>query len=582
MAINFTKSTARTWLAFLTVLGGALSCQLAAAQEGVEPEAAPIIRIQPSVPIELTDMEEEYWADPDFRRRFIESYIAETDIEPKPTTQEEVDAINATLNLMNPPAPKEGDDEDAQANPAVEETPEQVQTRLQAALDSALTARENPTFSVLIDFLIANLYLNMAMNLPEPSEPAKPAEDATEQVKEAYQAQYKAYEGKLEARQLEVDRMLGASAQYYDRAVEKHPKYLRAWRNLGLVHVRLKNFDEARKAFAKVITLGGGDPDTYGLMAYCFTSLGQHLPAESAYRMANMLDPSQKNWEMGLVRSFLLQKRYPEAVALTGRLIKNDPTNEQLWLFQANAYLGMKQVDRAAENYEILNGMGKSSVASVNLLANIYTNKGLYDTAVAYYEQAIALADGGSEAQTLRKQLIRSARVLSTRGENARAATKTLINALEGAYGKEIKEEELKDLLMIKARIAVAEGKGGEQAKILKRVVDDIDPLDGEALILLGQYHVDQYKKLKGTSSEPDGTAAQTARNNMDQAILYFERAQTIDDDSIVADALVRHAQAEVAADRPARAVPLLKKAQNIKPRESVQNYLDAVTRMAN
>jgi len=582
MAFTLQRTAARAWVAAtvaLVALAAVMLGQPAAAQaDEAEQDAAPVIRIQPSVPIQLSEVEQEYWDDPDFRRRFTESYLAETDLEPKPTTQEEVDAINKTLDLMNPPAEQEGEDSDAQQEPA-EQTPEQTQTRLQAALDNALKAREDPTFSVLIDFLIANLYLNMAMNMPEPAAPDQPGDDASEQAVASYESASEAYEAKMDKRQAEIDELMQASAEYYERAVNKFPKYRRAWRNLGLVHVRLKQYDQARKAFGQVVMLGGGDPDTYGLMGFCYTNLGQHLPAESAYRMANLLEPEKMNWKMGLVRSFLLQKRYPEAVALTDNLIKQEPTNEQLWLFQANAYLGMNQIDRAAENYEILNGMGKSTVGSVNLLANIYTNKGLYDTAVTYYQQAIELAEG-DDAERLRMQLLRSARVLSTRGRGARSATKTLIDAIDKAYGDEIKDDDLKDLLMLKARIAVAEGKGGEQAKILEQVVE-LDPLDGEALVLLGQYHVDQYKQHNSRSTDPDDEAGQTARDHLDQAILYYERAETLEDEDVVADAYVRHAQALVISDRAGQAVPLLKKAQNIKPRESVQNYLDAVERMA-
>lgn len=571
---------AATALALVCILPvGAARAQDDAAQ-------APAIRITPSVPVEMTDAEAEYWQDPDFRRRFVESYIAETDIEPKASTQEEIDAINNILALMSVPTkpvldedgePVEGEDGAVREEP-VEEAPEQVVTRLQGALEAALDARENETYSALIDFLVANLYLNIAMNLPEPVEPDKPGPDAGEQAAASYEQAFEAYEAKLAAREQEHTKMLEASAKYYGRATVKHPKYRRAWRNLGLVNIRLKDFDEARIAFAKVITLGGGDPDTYGLMGYCFTSLGKHLPAESAYRMANMLDPEQVSWEMGLIRSFLLQKRYPEAIALTGRLLEDDPTNEQLWLFQANAYIGMDEIDKALKNYEILHGLGKSSVDSVSLLANIYTNKGMYDTAVDYYRQAIAMAKP-NEAEGLRTQLLRAARVLSTRGASASGATQALIGAIEAHFGEGLKDEDLKEMLMLKARMAVAEGDSAQEAKILEDVIA-LDPLDGEALLLLGQYHARQYKRLDAESSDPEAASSKTARNHLDQAVLYFERAQNLEDADIVADAYVRHAQVEVAAGRPEKAVPLLKKAESIKPRESVASYLEAVERM--
>ncbi|MFN3166636.1 MAG: tetratricopeptide repeat protein [Phycisphaeraceae bacterium] len=495
--------------------------------------AAPAFAQDAPVPdVAMTDLEAQVWRDPDFRRRFVESYLAETDLEPKPTSVQEIELINRVLDLMR--------DE-----------------KIGEALKTALDAREaDETYSVLIDFLIANLYLNTAMNL------AEPGEDATESDAQAYTNERSA--------------LLLKSAEYYGNAVVAHPKYRRAWRNLGLVHVRLKQYDEARKAFGKVIMLGGGDPDTYGLMGFCYSALGRHLPAESAYRMANLLDPDNPNWEMELVRSFLLQKRFPEVVALTSKLLEDDPTNERLWLFQANAYIGMDQIDKAAENYEILDGLGKASVDSISLLANIYTNKGIYDTAAAYYERAIDLAEG-SDVDALLPKLLRSAKVLSTRGEQARPATKRLVQAIDTAYRETMRGEDRKALLMLQARIAMAEGAGDEQAGILEEVVK-LDPLDGEALNLLGQYHFRVFRDRQAESTEPGDPADRAAKAELDQAILYYERAANIE--GFEADALVYHAQALVQADRPAEALPLLRKAQQLKPRESVQQYLEAVERM--
>lgn len=500
--------------------------------------------------IELTPLEVEIWNDPDFRRRFVESYIAETDLEPKPATVQEVEVINQTLALMRSPAREgeEGEDK-APAQDQPEQSPAQVAGRLQEALAFVLDARKDKTHSVLVDFLIANLYQNMALNLEEPVQPGDEQSKPTEAQEQAYLRAFEAFQEKRKT-------MLALSAQYYNVAVIAHPKYRRAWRNLGLVHVRMEKFDEARKAFARVIVLGGGDADTYGLLGHCYANLGNHLPAESSYRMANMLAPDQISWKMGLVRSFLLQKRYPDAVALCGKLLEDDPTNAQLWLFQANAYIGMDKIDLAAENYEILDGMGESSVDTVKLLADIYTNQGLYDTAVAYYIRAMQMAEGAS-AERLMLKLLTSARVLSTRGIDARAATKKLVEQIDATYGEKIPDPDRKTLLMIKARIALAEGAGVQEARILEEVVK-LDPTDGEALILLGQFYARQ--------------------QDWDEAIFRYERAVKLE--GFEADALVRHAQALVQSDRAAEAVPLLRRSLSIKYREGVQQYLDAVERM--
>ncbi len=115
-----------------------------------------------------------------------------------------------------------------------------------------------------------------------------------------------------------------------------------------------------------------------------------------------------------------------------------------------------------------------------------------------------------------------------------------------------------KDALKLRARIAVARGAGEDEARILEQTVA-LDPLDGEALILLGQYH---------------------ARNGKpDMAIPQYERAAGVP--AFEADAKIRHAQLLVGQGRYAEALPLLRRAQQVKPRENVQQFLDQVERVA-
>ena len=97
-----------------------------------------------------------------------------------------------------------------------------------------------------------------------------------------------------------------------------------------------------------------------------------------------------------------------------------------------------------------------------------------------------------------------------------------------------------------------------EEARILEEIVS-IDPLDGEALILLGQYN---------------GRAGDAAK-----AIMLYERAAKLE--KFEADAKVRHAQLLVGQGKYAEALPLLRSAQQVKPRENIQQYMEQVERVA-
>jgi tetratricopeptide (TPR) repeat protein len=212
------------------------------------------------------------WNDPVFQKQFTESYISETDIEPKVATVER-EQMQKILSLIS----TDKMDEAAQM----------------------LEKSRNDASSAVFDFTLANIYFQKE-NLEK-------------------------------------------AAEVYEVAVKKYPKFRRAWKNLGLIHIRQNDFVKALPALTHVIELGGGDSVTYGLLGFAYASVENNISAESAYRMAIMLDPATLDWKMGLARTLFKQQRFAEAVTLCGQLINDNPDHFDLWLLQANAYIGLNQ-----------------------------------------------------------------------------------------------------------------------------------------------------------------------------------------------------------------------------------------------
>lgn len=348
---------------------------------------------------------------------------------------------------------------------------------------------------------------------------------------------------------------LPAAAEAFSAAVEKHPKFRRAWRALGLTHLRLGESRKAAEELSRTVELGGGDAITYGLLGITYLELGEDISAESALRMAILLDPLTFDFQLGLARSFFNQKRYPDAIALCESLIAAQPDKADLWLLQANAFVGLEQPTRAAQNLEMVDRLGKATPESLNMLGDIYVNEELFDLAVGAYERALERGLASS-AQPSPERAVRAAKALAVRG--ASEPTRRLVERIEASFGERLDGAVRKDLLKLRARLAVAEGAGEEEARVLQEIVA-LDPLDGEALTLLGQHF---------------GRAG-----DVEQAIFYFERAESLDD--FRADAEVRHAQLLVGQGRYAEALPLLRSAQSLEPRDNVQQYLEQVERVA-
>ena len=185
----------------------------------------------------------------------------------------------------------------------------------------------------------------------------------------------------------------------------------------------------------------------------------------------------------------------------------------------------------------------------MTMLADIYVNESRWDMAANAYLRAYELDSSNDFSKPLR-----AAKILASRGSLDQS--KRILNRLAESKTA-LGENQLKELLKLQARVAVAEGGGDEAVKILEEVVE-ADPLDGEALLLLGQHY---------------------GRNTPEKAIFYYERAANIENHE--AEANLRHGQLLVGQAKYQDALPLLRRAYELKPRADVEEYLKQVERIA-
>ncbi len=342
---------------------------------------------------------------------------------------------------------------------------------------------------------------------------------------------------------------LETALQFYSQAIEKFPNFRRAYKNAGLIQVRNSEFKKALPYLTKTVELGGHTSLAYGLLGFAYGSTDQHLSAESAYRMAILLDPETVDWQLGLARSLFKQQKYGDAASLCSSLIEKNPKSADFWLLQANAYLGMKQPMRAAENYEYVNLIGKATAESMTMLADIYVNEERWDLAADSYLRAYEIDNGENPSKPLR-----AAKILAARG--ALKESKRMLNRVSERKAS-LMEGDLKELLKLQARVMVSEGGGEDVVQVLEEVVA-VDPLDGEALMLLAQHY---------------------GRNVPEKAIFYYERAANVEKHE--AEANLRHGQLLVGQSKYQDAIPLLRRAYELKPRADLEDYLKQVERIA-
>jgi tetratricopeptide (TPR) repeat protein len=339
----------------------------------------------------------------------------------------------------------------------------------------------------------------------------------------------------------------------FKTAVDKFPSFRRAWRNLGFVSSRLGDHGGTIRAFTRMIELGGADAYSFGALAFAHWAKQDYQPSEAAFRSALLLQPENAQWRIGLTQCVLKERKFEDAAALLDVLIAREPQRPEFWMLQAFAFLGMKEQQlRAAENLEIVDHLGKATVDSSFTLGDIYLGESLPERAAAVYARAIDIDPKAAVARA-----IRAAEVLSARGAPEQA--QAVLEHLQGAAGSALSDNDKRRALKLKARIRLAAGDdSAEDAATLEEIVK-LDPLDGDALLMLGRH----YQK----NGEPD------------RAMLCFERAGSVE--AFEAEAKIRHAQVLVSLNRCSEALPLLRRAQQIRPREDVARYIDQVDRVA-
>jgi tetratricopeptide (TPR) repeat protein len=339
--------------------------------------------------------------------------------------------------------------------------------------------------------------------------------------------------------------------QRFLTAVGKFPNFRRAHKNLALVEARSEHYEAAIREFSRVVELGGGDAITYGLLGHAYLATSQFMSGESAFRSAALLQPDSLDWRIGLIQCLLRQQKFPETVSLADELLKTMPERADLWLMQAGALAGMGEPRKAAENYEIVRRMGKASVGNLNALGDLYAHEAYWVLAEGAYREALA-KDPGQPPQ----RPLRNLEVLLQGGVTEQAMD--LLTAIRAAYGKSLPEDEEKKLLRLEARLSAARGKGEDASKALEAIVA-LDPMDGEALLLLGQHY--------------------SQSNDAERAIFCYERAESLE--PFEAEARLRHARILATQGRYREAVPLLKRVQEIKPRDDVARYLEQVEKLS-
>jgi len=340
-----------------------------------------------------------------------------------------------------------------------------------------------------------------------------------------------------------------AAERYLKQTVEEFPTLRRSWRTLALTYVQRNMFQAAVPPLLKVIELGGGDAQSYGLLAYCHLTNQKHESALAAYRMARMFKPDSLDFRRGQAQCLLVTHQHRSAIALFDELIAEHPRESKFWLAQANAYIALDRPDEAIANLEIVADSGKATWTSLLMLGDLYLNQDVPQLALAAYRRAVRDAKPADWAAALRplNHLI---------GRRQFREAKEYLTLIRSQVAGPLDTRTKRKLRVSEAHIEMAIGEAGKAFKILEQAVRE-DPLDAPSLILLGDY----YQRIA----------------DYEKAEFHFERATSVSEHA--PDAYVALGRLAVERGNLKAALLPLRKAQQLRPGANVQRYIESVER---
>jgi len=366
---------------------------------------------------------------------------------------------------------------------------------------------------------------------------------------------------------LQVKGQIHLSLKQYEQAkksflaaINQLPDFIRAHKSLAVIYIKEENYQQARQHLVKTITLGEGDAQLYGYLAYINLQLSTPWSAIAGYEQALLLEPDNKQWQQGLLYSLISAKDNHAAKAMLNEMLQKTPNDARLWLQRSKISLDDNTPLDALTSMEMAIRLGNDDPDNLIASAQLHLNHGSVSRAAELMTQLLTQW----QQQEFFYQVKNS--------EHFNAIESVIAWLVYEKHWPEAKlllthskkfNSKLTDLQQsqLKLHTASLPGKSLQQIIKLYEAAIALAPTNGQALIALAEH----YHKL----------------HDYNQAQLLFVRAATLPGFS--ERAFIGHAQVYIEQRNYAQAAKTLRKALKINPsRQDLIQNITLLDRMNN
>lgn len=343
-------------------------------------------------------------------------------------------------------------------------------------------------------------------------------------------------------------------------AITQLPDFIRAHKSLAVIYIKQKNYQQARKHLVKTITLGEGDAQLFGYLAYINLQLSTPWSAIAGYQQALLLEPENTQWQQGLLYSLINAKDNHAAKAMLNEMLQKTPNDARLWLQRSRISLDDNTPLDALTSMEMAIRLGNKDADNLIATAQLHLNHGSVSRAaelmaqlLTQWQQSKTYSSGKNSEHFDAIESVIAWLVYEKHWPEA----KKLLKHSE-SYAKRINDLQRSQLKLHYASLP------GNSVKKITRLYEQaiaLAPTNGKALIALAEH----YQK----------------NNDYTQAQMLFIRAASLD--GFAERAFIGHAQVYIEQKNYDQAATLLRKALKLNPsRQDLVQNIRLLDRMNN
>jgi tetratricopeptide (TPR) repeat protein len=160
---------------------------------------------------------------------------------------------------------------------------------------------------------------------------------------------------------------------------------------LGICYIQTRNYDQARKSFAKMFDVPGDSAAAYLFTARMLLRQEYDPVAEEYAKKAATLDPNLPLLHFLLGELYLYKSRIPEAIAEFQKELAINPAHAASYYRLADAYSRIQKFDDAERLLQRSIWLDATSTGPYILMGKVLEKKGEYDLAVRALRRAAAM-----------------------------------------------------------------------------------------------------------------------------------------------------------------------------------------------